>query len=155
MKIFIFILIISAELLSYSSVKAVVNARDIDLYRLPFETSQKRASYYKRGTLLHVRACNRYGWCKVKHGYVKKHLLKFYNLNRNRYKKLPKYRVVKKKIVYPNEVIDVNLYEPKKEKVKTKTVALLKEDANLTKMALPYDIYFSNRSSYLNIKESD
>jgi hypothetical protein len=154
-KIFIFILLIGSQLFSFSAVKTVVNAKSIDLYRLPFETSQKRASYYPRGTILHVSACNRYGWCKVKNGYVKQHLLKFYNLKKFRYKNLPKHKVVKKQIKYPDELIDIDLYEPKKQEVKIELIAVLKEDTNLTKMALAYDVYFSNKSSYLNIKESD
>ncbi len=148
-------MIISAQLLSYPTIKTVVNAKSIDLYRLPFETSDKRVSYYKKGTILHVRACNKYGWCQVKNGYVKKYLLKFDTIHRYKYKNLPKYKVVRKKIKYPNEVIDLDLYEPKEKKLQTKTIATFKLDTNLTKMALPYDIYFSNKSSYLNIKENN
>jgi hypothetical protein len=151
-KILIFILLIGSQLFSSSTIKTVVNAKSIDLYRLPFETSEKRNSYYKRGAVLHVSACNRYGWCKVKNGYVKRHLLKFYNLKTYRYKNLPKHKVVRKRIKPINETIDIKLYDPLRE---TKVVvADLKEDTNLTKMALAYDVYFSNKSSYLNIDES-
>ncbi len=150
MKIFILILAISAQLLSYQTVKAVVNAKSIDLYRLPFQTSQKHVSHYKHGQVLHVSACNKYGWCKVENGYVKKHLLKFYNAKRYRNKNLPKYKIRNKKIKTAQETIDVKLYDPKTDT--PVAVAELKEDSNLSKMALPYDVYFSNKSSQLDIE---
>ncbi len=153
MKFFLFILIISAELFSATAVKTMVNAKSIDLYRLPFETSQKRSAYYKKGDILHVSACNKYGWCKSEHGYVKKHLLKFYDVQKYRYKPLQKHTVVRKKIRHPEEVIDLQLYTPEKKEQVREEITLLKEENNLSKMALAYDIYFANKSSLLKIKE--
>ncbi|MEA1918410.1 MAG: hypothetical protein U9N52_01115 [Campylobacterota bacterium] len=138
--------------------KAYVNTPYLDLYYKPVQTAQKKSAYYKKGQLININGCNTEGWCKVKSGYVKAHLLKFSHYSKQ---KLTTLKPSKTKIAH--EEIDLDLYEPKikpiiKQKQASKTSlnkikGALKNDNNITLSSQAYETYFRPKSDHLHFKK--
>lgn len=140
--------------------KAYVDTPYLDLYQKPVQSAQKRSAYYHKGQLINIYGCNSDGWCKVKHGYVKAHLLKFSRFNN---RQLSTVRASKVKTKIAQEEINLDLYEPKlksivkqeqgsKKPVHNVTVAL-KNDHNITLSSWAYDTYFRPKSDHLHYKK--
>jgi hypothetical protein len=76
------LLIVSALILvlgvkaSADDIKAKVVSKSATLYQKPYECAKKKRGYFKEGDIIPIIYCNQYRWCKTKHGYVKKDLLK-------------------------------------------------------------------------------
>jgi len=140
--------------------KAYVDTPYLDLYQKPVQSAQKKSAYYHKGQLITIYRCNRDGWCKVKDGYVKAHLLKFSRFSN---RKLATVRASKVKRKIAQEEINLNLYEPKpspivkqkegSKKPPYKVMVALRNDHNITLSSQAYDTYFRPKSDHLHYKK--
>lgn len=119
-----------------------VNAKSIDLYSKPYECSEKKVGYYKKGDMIAIEYCNGYKWCKAENGYVKKDLLRLPKPLLSQNKPLVKAPVVVKKEVKVVELIS----EPVVIDV-TDASTKTQEVVNSVEVKDAYDEYFSNDSA--------
>ncbi|MBU0721285.1 hypothetical protein KJ877_08080 [bacterium] len=79
MKFVILISLIALSLSAQTDKQRIfghVVSDNADLYKKPYECSEKRLRYFNKGDVIQIDYCNQYKWCKTKNGYVKKDLLR-------------------------------------------------------------------------------
>jgi len=149
-RVIVIAAILASVMLTAKEITVVVDREYIDLYKLPIESSRRIRHFFKKGQVLHVKSCNKAGWCELKRGYVKKRYLRFVDAKKPHYTTLKKTPVPKKEIKSQlSENIDLKLYDPKPLEHNETKPTLQKRIVTYERNATAYERYFDIRSAKL------